>query len=554
MSSSHEPTKKQLDEWSVEAQRELAEGSPDRACELFRRLIEVWTRLHGPDHERVLAFRGFLGRALTEARRYGEAEEVLSDLLVDRVRVEGLEASGTLAVRGNLCRAIALGGRPQEAIVLAQHLLEDRTRLFGAEHPTTLNTRGHIAHFHYLAGMADEAVQLYEELLVDRERLLGPSHPSVAATEENLSAIRAKVTGSWTDLDDLRGLAEALLEDLGPDHPETIGRHALLAERLIEAGRHAEALSYCNWICDARARLLGERNLLTVSARTLRASCLVGVGRALEARQELERLVARLDDMGLRCDAMSLHARADLLDLSMAMLVDAGTVFELWSGLYEDSRHLEPGNELREWIDAQGARFEHPVDDVDGDEDDEHDDEDALDLAARSPHHADPRHYRTAYVVMPTLVFGEMGPAVILGLLNGVGPVLMAAMWQQASGEPIDRTQFSVETRRSDQGACVVVIGMPSTGAPPEAAYLGLYVPAALVDLLDRHAAEDAKPDFARDLTTTMGVRLFSLEHALLGTMIGEVRVGRHLNLGLGPDPSVEAMFAVVDAVIGEEL
>jgi len=538
-----------LDAWSVEAQRELAEGSPDRACKLFRHLIEVWTRLHGPDHERVLAFRGFLGRALTEARLYGEAEELLSDLLVDRVRVEGPEASGTLAVRGNLCRAIALGGRPREAIVLAQHLLEDRTRLFGAEHPATLTTRGHIAHFHYLADMADEALQLYEELLVDRERLLGPTHPSVAATEQNVIAIRAKVTESGTDVDDLRRLAEALLEDLGPDHPETLGQHALLAERLIEAGRHAEALSYCNWICDARARLLGERSALTVSARTLRASCLVGVGRALEARQEFESLVARLDDMGLRRDAMSLHARADLLDLSMAMLVDIDTLFDLWSGLYEDSRHLEPGNELREWIDAQGARFEV----VGGGDAPDVDDGDAPDLAARLLYRADPRHYRTAYVSMPTLVFGEMGPALILGFLKGVGPLLMAAMWQQAADEPIDRAQFSIETRRGDDGACVVVIGMPSTGAPPEAAYLGLYVPAALVDLLERHAATDAAPDFAEDITTTMGVRLFSLEHALVGTMIGEVCVGRHINFGLGPEPSAEAMFAVVDDIIEED-
>lgn len=551
MSSSPKPTKQQLDEWSIEAQRELAEGSPERACELCRRLVEAWTQQQGPHGERVLVWRGFLGRALVEARRYREAEEVLSQLLVDRVRVEGEEATGTLVTRGNLTRAIALGGRPHEAIVLAQRLLEDRTRLMGADHPSTLDTRGNIAHFHYLAGQHDEAVRHYEALLVDRERVLGPTHPAVAATEANLRAVRSKATGSPTDLEELRQLADQMLEDLGPEHPDTIGLYALVAERLTEAGRHADALGYCNWTCDARARLFGERDALTVSARTLRARCLVGLGRSTEARDELERLVTRLAEMAMGNDATSLKARVEVLELTLDVIADpdeTDAVYELWVGLYEDSRHLEPGNPLREWIEEQADRFEHTVDDDDDDDDDAE-----SDLASRIQHRADPRHFRTAYTVLPALLFGEMGPAVILGFLNGAGPQLMAAIWQQAAGEPIDEKQFSVEIRPTELGSSVIVIGMPSTGALNEAAFMGLYVPAPMLDLLDRHVDDDDAPDFGDDLTTTMGVRLFSLEYALLGTMIGEVRVGTHVNHGFGPDPSVDAMFAVVARETGEE-
>ena len=551
MSGTPVPSKEQLDGWSIEAQRELAEGSPERACQILRRLIEAWTRLQGPDGERVLAWRGFLGRALVEARRNREAEQVLSDLLVDRVRVEGDEARGTLVTRGNLARAVALGGRPREAIVLAQRLLEDRTRLLGADHPSTLDTRGHIAHFHYLADQAPEAVRQYEALLADRVRVLGPTHPAVAATEANLRAVRSKATGADADLEELRRHAHESFDGLGPDHPDTIVQHALVAERLVGAGRFIEAFDYCNWTCDARARLLGERDAMTVSARVLRAKCLVGLGRAAEARDELERLVNRLADAGLGQEATSLKARCELLALLLESSADDETqgraAFDLWCGLYGDSRHLEPGNPLREWIEEQGCRFEEPED---------HFDEafDEFDVAALAHHRADERHYRTAYVAFPRFLFGEMGPAVVAGFLRGDGPELMAAIWQQEAGEPIDEGRFTVEARSTGRGSCVIVIGMPSTGAPPEAAYLGLYVPAAVADRLQGRGDDHEVPAFVEDITTTSGLRLFSIEHALFGTMIGEVLVGRHLNLGMGPDPSIDAMFAVVVHETGEEL
>jgi hypothetical protein len=208
-----EPSFDTLDEWSIEA----------------------WTRLQGTDGERVLVWRGFLGRALTGARRYQEAEEVLLQLLVDRGRLLGPQAPGSLVVRGNLARAIALGVRPHEAMVLAQKLLDDRTRLMGADDPATLDTRDHIAHFHYLAGRTAKAVRLYEALLVDRKRVRGPTHSVVAMTEANLAAVRAKATGSVQDLDALRQQADETLLDVGPDHPDIATSYAIVAERLVDA-------------------------------------------------------------------------------------------------------------------------------------------------------------------------------------------------------------------------------------------------------------------------------------------------------------------------------
>jgi tetratricopeptide (TPR) repeat protein len=568
------PSQDTLDKWSIDAQRELAEGSAERACDLIRQLVEVWTRIQGPDGERVLSWRGFLGRALTEARRYQQAEEALSALLSDRARVEGAEATGTLVVRGNLARVIALGGRPMEAIVIAQRLLEDRIRLLGRDDPSTLDTRGNIAHFHYLAGLNLVAVDLYEDLLGDRERVLGLDHPVVTATRTNLAAVRAAATGSASDLEGLLRVAGETLANLGPDHPTTATQYALVAERLEKAGRYEEALGYIDWACDARARLLGERNAMTVSARTLRARCLSGLRRTDEALMDLSALVARLGSMGLAGDQTSLSARADMFELMYGLMCapyddHVEALIALWTGMYEDSRGLEPGNPLREWIDEQGELFDEAdeaedddeADEAEDDEDDEDDDGDYSDDAEEDGESlgaiaftADLRHYRVAYFGMPMMLFGEFGSAIITGFLRGVGPELMKTIWQQVARDSIEKDQFPVEVRLTASGGCVIAIGMPSTGTPNEAGYLGVYVPVAMKKMLDGHADDDEASEFADGSVAAMGVRLFSIEHAIVGTKIGEIRVDRHMTLGNGPRPSADAMLMVVCNLTGEVL
>jgi hypothetical protein len=86
-----------LDEFecrSILAQAYLDAAQPRRAVVHCEALVELLTRAEGPESERQMIWRGFLGRALTEARRYFEATDVLSDLLVDRERIFRSAAGG----------------------------------------------------------------------------------------------------------------------------------------------------------------------------------------------------------------------------------------------------------------------------------------------------------------------------------------------------------------------------------------------------------------------------------------------------------------------------
>ena len=279
-----------LGELSIEAQQEIEEGSAERGAELCRQLIQEWSALQGPEGERVLIWRGFLGRALTEARRYREAEEVLAQLLIDRERLLGPDDPTVMVTRGNLARAIALGGRPQEAILIGRRLHADRVRILGFDDPSTLDSLGHIAHFHYLMGDYASAADLYEDLLNERIRILGPNHPHVFQTEHNLASARAR-SGDPDDIQDLMDKAVELQEELGFDDLLTLNTFALLVEALTKHGDHSEALRLAILVREGRSRMLGDADARTLSARQLVVTSLVHLRRWSEAIDEMMAIV-----------------------------------------------------------------------------------------------------------------------------------------------------------------------------------------------------------------------------------------------------------------------
>jgi tetratricopeptide (TPR) repeat protein len=305
--------KHRLDKMSIEAQREIAEGSADKGADICRKLIREWSDVQGPEGERVLVWRGFLGKALTEARRYNQAEEVLSDLLVDRERLLGPDDPSVLVTRGNLARVIALGGRPREAIFHAERLLADRLRLLGPDHPNTLDSVGHIAHFHFIDGEYAIAAEMYEELLERRIQVLGDDHPDVFQTEHNLVACRAKL-GNPDDIEDNRELAMVLQEELGFDHLDTLNAFSLLADALLRVGETQEALAIGQSVLDAYSRLLGDRDPKTLSCRRLIQRSLLGLDRLDDAIDVTLRIVELDQESGRGMSLVSINPIVALFD------------------------------------------------------------------------------------------------------------------------------------------------------------------------------------------------------------------------------------------------
>ncbi|MFM8483735.1 MAG: tetratricopeptide repeat protein [Actinomycetota bacterium] len=357
-----------LGDLSIEAQREIEQGSAERGADLCRQLIQEWSALQGPEGERVLIWRGFLGRALTEARRYREAEDVLAQLLIDRERLLGPDDLSVMVTRGNLARVIALGGRPQEAILLGRLLYADRLRILGPEDPSTLDSLGHIAHFHYLLGDFVTAAELYENLLDERIRILGPNHPHVFQTEHNLASARAR-SGDPNDIQDLMDTAMELQEQLGFDDLLTLNAFALLVEALTKLGDHSEALRLGILVREGRSRVLGDADARTLSARQLVVTALVHLRRWPEAIDEMMAIVRAGVEQGRDDEVADVSTIATLLSawLDSGFLRptapgrnDSASLLELASLLDRKARQLELSDLYRRIADLVRLTLGHP--------------------------------------------------------------------------------------------------------------------------------------------------------------------------------------------------
>ena len=337
---------------SVLAQAYLDLTQPNRATVHCEALVELLTRIEGPHSELTMTWRGFLGRALTDGRRYLEATEVLSELLVDRDRLLGSEHRQTLTTRGNLARAMAFGGRISEGILAGEQLLTDRVRLFGDLDPSALDTIGHLARFHYLAGNYETAVELTEEQLDKRSRVFRKRDPIIEQTRYNLDVYRSLASRAEDPLGDLRRRVETMAADMGPNHPHTLIARDGLASQLLFAGATDEAVAVLRDLLNDRARVLGSTEPATVATSVQYGTALRQSGQAVHSVRHLRNLIASVPTDATSPSPEHLGIRVELFQ----SLAEAGELEEAVTELKllgMDMAHLEPTHPLRRWVEEQ---------------------------------------------------------------------------------------------------------------------------------------------------------------------------------------------------------
>jgi hypothetical protein len=161
-------------------------------------------------------------------------------------------------------------------------------------------------------------------------------------------------------------------------------------------------------------------------------------------------------------------------------------------------------------------------------------------------------HYKFAFVDVPQSVFGNSSAKVIDVLLAGQGEEFFPGLWHlRHHNVKVDPEEFGVDLRQTEDDAVECVVTMPPIyGDTLNAYYIGIHVPEDVVDsILDA----DGDPENLKQVKTD-GVRLIYLENSTLGMIfIGEVRqLFSHSNLGVGPEPSLENMWLVMNHVCGE--
>jgi tetratricopeptide (TPR) repeat protein len=336
---------------------ELKNGSAEIAVGLCEQVIFHVTEQYGEKSREAFRWRGWKGKALVEARRFVEAEELFGRLLEDRWATLGPDDEETLSTRGNLAEAIARSGRPIEAISALQLLLDDRIRLFGPDAQVVLTTLGKIAHTYHLAGNDAEAVRRYEVLLSLQNDVLGPDHPDLFVTESNLIVLKSK-NKDEDDLSQLELFVNDCLNELGPDDPFLLTQQHHLASAYYNDGRYLDALFTIEVVVEKRIKMFGPMDQRTIISIDLQSECKLSLGDVDSAVLDLRKTVELWRAIGMENDQNSLQAQANLINaLLKSYTKDSEETSDLSVELHQRIGRIvdgiskcEPDHFLKKWL------------------------------------------------------------------------------------------------------------------------------------------------------------------------------------------------------------
>lgn len=268
---------------------------PERAVQLLEDLMLEASEFYLADDQIVIQLRMYLGSALWRSHVHVRAVPILEAALEDSVRALGWEDRVTFSCAGNLCRALSGVGRDKEAIRLATSTYEKRAAVFGELDNGTLNSLGHLASLYFDAGNFNKAVELMSSLLEKRTEAFGKHDSRTRSSEYNLTVMRARRDDNEQDLLDL--LVE-YTNELGPEHPHTIGVWKHIAAMFERNGLLEEALETWREVELKLTYAFGEVALPTLAAtrRRLQVQEALGDEQASHHLEVVENTISRISD------------------------------------------------------------------------------------------------------------------------------------------------------------------------------------------------------------------------------------------------------------------
>ena len=256
----------------------------DDAVERSHELLELRRRVFGDPSPEVGVTLDFLGRLLTDAGQYEEAERATEEALAMSLALHGeqslqvascyqtksvlaqiahqdyalaeelarreiairrgvsdVDTMETASALNNLGIFVMLQGRLEEAQPILEEAVELNRRLGGEQHPELARALENLGNVHYRLGNVDRTLELLGEVITIRREGLGDDSPEVARTLNN----RGMVLSRAGDLDG----AEATLRDAvarmerayGPDHADVASAHWSLGYVLQLRGKLDQA-------------------------------------------------------------------------------------------------------------------------------------------------------------------------------------------------------------------------------------------------------------------------------------------------------------------------
>ncbi len=256
----------------------------DLAVARGRELLEARRRVFGDPSSDVAVTIDFLGRVLTNAGRYEEAEQAIQEALAMSLELHGEESVNVAACYQNLAvleetwrqdyaraeeltrkeieirRAVEGGdtmesagalnnlgiylmyqGRLEEAAATMEEANAAVRRLAGDQHPELASGLENLGNVHYRLGNYDKTLALLAEVIEMRREVFGDDSPQVARGLTNLGAVYRQSGQLERAEETLHDAVTRMERAYGPDHSDVASVHRTLGIVLWELGKLDEA-------------------------------------------------------------------------------------------------------------------------------------------------------------------------------------------------------------------------------------------------------------------------------------------------------------------------
>ena len=196
---------------------------------------------HAPNDDSRSWSLHMLANLYNDMGRAVEAEPLYQEVLEIDTRLFGPDHPEVALVLNNQGECLRGQGHLTEAKANHERALAIRKKVLKPDHPDVAQSLNNLANVYCNQGQLDEAQPLYERALAIREKALGPRDPQVAEVLNNL-ALLLYDQGDYGKAEPIYERVQAIREEtLGPMHPMVAFTLDCRATNLAKLGKQLEA-------------------------------------------------------------------------------------------------------------------------------------------------------------------------------------------------------------------------------------------------------------------------------------------------------------------------
>ncbi|MFJ9646138.1 tetratricopeptide repeat protein [Streptomyces sp. NPDC101206] len=242
------------------------------------------------DADLLFKTRGYLAWWTAKSGDARGGAEAFEALLADQLRVLAPDCSDVLQTRRSAAVWRGAAGDARTAVTKLEALHTDWVRVEGSDAPGAASTRNHLANMRARLGDHTGALALHGEALREAESRFGTDDPRTVRARAEAMRHRGELGEPLLALRAFTDLA-AVRRESAPDHPDTFGTRAAVAEWTGRSGDPAGAVRLLEELHADRARVLGPAHAHTLAGREELARWRAEAGDVPGAVADLEALI-----------------------------------------------------------------------------------------------------------------------------------------------------------------------------------------------------------------------------------------------------------------------